>query len=97
MNLILKIGFHNDGRSFRRVTGVPLWRQRVGWLIPGVRRIDPVRRRGGAWRRSPQTHPLTAPNVRPRTICFWMKRDRINTGRVMIVAAAVRPPQLISS
>ena len=44
-----------------------------------------------------QTHPLTAPNVRPRTICFWMKRDRINTDRVMIVAAAVRPPQLISS
>lgn len=42
-------------------------------------------------------YPFSAPNVSPRTMCFWTSIARISTGSVMIVAAAVSPPQLISS
>ncbi len=43
------------------------------------------------------SQPLSAPRVRPRTMCFCTKSARRSTGRVMTVAAAVSPPQLISS
>ena len=42
-------------------------------------------------------YPLSAPNVSPRTMCFCTSMARMSTGSVMIVAAAVSPPQLISS
>jgi len=45
--------------------------------------------------RPPQ--PLSAPSVRPRTMCFCTNSASRSTGSVMTVAAAVRPPQLISS
>jgi hypothetical protein len=41
--------------------------------------------------------PFMAPSVRPRTMCLWTRSASTRTGSVMTVAAAVRPPQLISS
>ena len=39
--------------------------------------------------------PFTEPSVRPRTMCFWTNRIITSTGRVTMVAAALRPPQSI--
>src|SRR5215470_17652620 len=42
-------------------------------------------------------HPFSAPKVRPRTMCFWTKNAITSTGSVMMVDAAVRPPQFRES
>ncbi len=68
-------------------------------LRPGSRPPDPtefIERREFPFAEVP-SQPLSAPRVRPRTMCFCTKSARRSTGRVMTVAAAVSPPQLISS
>src|SRR5215831_20080706 len=76
------------GRTLQVVDAAPRGGCRQGWRMFVVQH-------GGA--RLGHDHPFSAPKVRPRTMCFWTKNAITSTGSVMMVDAAVRPPQFRES